>query len=65
MDALKSKIGAVAICKQGYTGLILQEKDGLYIGIHLGRLKLGKKWQSREPQVIGNIHEMVKMVGVN
>lgn len=53
------KYGDIAICKRGYIGLVLETDEDICYGLHLSRAKLGNKWQSESPDIIGNIYEYI------
>ena len=57
-------VGNIALCNQGHLGLILKEKGSpvsgmMYYGIHLSQEKFGQPWESKSPQVVGNIHAVL------
>lgn len=54
------KYGDIAICKRGYVGLVLETDEEICYGIHLSRAKIGNKWQSESPEIIGNIYDYIK-----
>lgn len=54
------KYGDIAICKRGYIGLVLETDEDICYGINLSRIKLGSKWQSESPEIIGNIYEYIQ-----
>lgn len=54
------KYGDIAVCQQGYKGLILEVEDDICYGIHLSRLKLGSRWQSVNPTIIGNLYDYIE-----
>jgi hypothetical protein len=60
LNSVLPKYGDIALCQGGFAGLVLEEMDGVCYGIHLGRLKLGEKWQSASPEIIGNIYEYLE-----
>lgn len=64
MDAVEPKYGDIAKCKKGHLGLILEVDDDMAYGIHLSRLKIGNKWQSEQPEVVGNIYEYLESIKV-
>lgn len=56
--------GDIAFCGQRQLGLITKAKGNpmsgmMYYGIHLNHDKLGDPWQSKSPQVIGNLHDIL------
>jgi hypothetical protein len=60
-----AKVGDVAICEQGVTGLITEvvpcfQKRVCYKGVRLmPPEKAGKPWQSVKPRVLGDIADFV------
>lgn len=56
--------GDIAICNQKQIGLIQKVKGSavsgmMHYGIHLSASKFGQPWQSKHPQVVGNIHDLL------
>lgn len=63
-DERMSEPGAIAYCSQGHLGLIMKVKGSpvsgmMYYGIHLSKDKFGQPWESKHPQVVGNIHAVL------
>jgi hypothetical protein len=69
------RVGAIAYCRNGCLGLITgkqalpwpNEPNEWWVGIHLGKSKpgrysklLGTPWQSKNPEVVGYIEELIK-----
>jgi hypothetical protein len=55
-------IGKVAKCRRGYTGLVTQVyKQPLYLGICLDAGRVGKPWQSNDPELIGTLDDWVRL----
>jgi len=57
--------GDIAFCGQRQLGMITKAKGNamsgmMFYGIHLDPLKFGRPWQAKSPQVIGNIHDILK-----
>ena len=59
MNEAIPKYGDIGICQNGFIGLVLDTIDDTSFGIHLGRLKLGMKWQSNKPKIIGNVYDYI------
>ncbi len=60
-----TKLGDIAICTHGHRGLITHAKGSpmsgmTYYGIHLDEHKLGNRWESKHPKVIGNIYDFLQ-----
>ena len=56
--------GDIAFCGQRQLGMITKAKGNamsgmMFYGIHLGTTRFGTPWQSKNPQVIGNIHDIL------
>ena len=56
--------GDIAFCNNRQLGLITKAKGNpmsgmMFYGIHLDPDLYGKPWQSKNPQVIGNIHDIL------
>lgn len=59
-EPIPPQLGAIARCSRGELGVItvsVPNSDGYWIGVHVeaGSSKLGGKWMSKAPQVLGVI----------
>lgn len=59
--------GDIAFCNQKQIGLIQRIKGSaisgmMHYGIHLSKDRYGQPWQSKHPQVVGNIHDILETV---
>lgn len=57
---MEVKYGDICRCKKGKLGLVLEVDDEICYGIHLSRLKIGAKWMSENPEIIGNIYDYIE-----
>lgn len=62
-----AKEGDIAFCNQKQIGLVQRVKGSavsgmMHYGIHLSRDKFGQPWQSKHPQVVGNIHDLLNNI---
>lgn len=63
------KEGDIAYCQHRQLGLIRKAKGSAisgmtYYGIHLSQEKYGQPWQSKHPQIVGNIHDLISVAGI-
>lgn len=65
--------GAIAVCGAGHLGVITSDSketvrypDGetstAWPGIHLAKDKLGSRWSSREPRIIGHVDDLPEIL---
>ena len=56
-----NRIGSVATCGDGWTGLVLTTRTNgdtvLYLGICIDPGRVGNKWESRAPKWVGTLDE--------
>ena len=67
---LKPRRGALAYCMKGYLGLIVEDEPSVkrpdygnrvirvWRGVHIGRHKVGRPWQTRAPVVVGYVQDV-------